>query len=67
MAEITDARDAMNMVRSLWHVGIPEWDNFKACKKGYTWIVTYDERLLNGRNQHEVRINAKTGSMVTIK
>jgi len=32
MAKVEDAQDAEDMVRSRWHVGIPEWDNFRTRK-----------------------------------
>jgi hypothetical protein len=67
MAGVTDAQEAIEMVRDRWTVGMPEWYSFRAHKQGYTWIVTYRERFIDGDEEHEVRINAQTGNMVTIK
>jgi len=64
MAAVNDARDAVDIVRCEWYVGKPEWKNFRTRKQGYTWIVTFDEMFLDGIENHEVHINARTGDIL---
>jgi hypothetical protein len=67
MPRVVDARVAEKMVRSRYGILDSQPYEFKVRKQGYTWIVTY--RLLNvmDAERHEVRINAQTGNMLTIK
>ena len=68
MANVEDADEAINMVKDRWRPGRDgEWNNFKTHKQGFTWVVTYTEHFMDGRKQHEVHINAKTGKLVTDK
>jgi len=67
MPQVKDAREAEKIVRSRYGLLDSQPYEFKVHKQGYTWIVTY--RLLNvmDAERHEVRINAQTGNVLTIK
>ncbi len=66
MAEVEDAREAEDMVRSLYSP-LVSFSEFETHKQGYTWIVTYKVVSVRDIERHEVHINARTGNMVTIR
>jgi len=67
MPKVTDAREAEEMVRARYGPLDAPLRDLKVRKQGYTWIVTYKLLKAMGDEAHEVRINANTGDMVTIK
>lgn len=68
MAIVEDARDAEDMVRSLYPLVGPELHDLETHKQGYTWIVRYTTfTVLDGVTEHEVHINAQTGRMLRIQ
>ncbi|MBA7699888.1 hypothetical protein ES703_108593 [subsurface metagenome] len=68
MAEVEDAREAEDMVHSLYPNPLgPHPYDFKTYKQGFTWIVKYNVPSIMNVERHEVRINARTGNMVRIK
>jgi hypothetical protein len=69
MTKIKDARQAEDMVRSLYPNPIldPSPCNIETHKQGYTWVVTYDIQTVMRVEKHRVHINSQTGNMVRIK
>ncbi len=68
MARVEDAREAEDMVRSLYSNPLgPHPYDFETHKQGYTWIVTYNVMSVVDVERHEVHINARTGRILTIR
>lgn len=67
MPKVTDAREAERMVRARYGPLDAPLRDLKVRKQGYAWIVTYQVLKAAGDEPHEVRINAHTGDMITIK
>jgi len=60
MPKVKDAREAIRIVCSRWHVGDPEMVHMTARRRGLVWIVKYDDLSVGG-TEHEVHIKAETG------
>jgi hypothetical protein len=64
MSSVEDAREAEDIVNSLYHTIGPRPTNMETYKQGYTWIVKYEIHSIAGDEEHRVHINAQTGKIL---
>lgn len=67
MTRVEDAREAEDMVRSLYPPLGPYPCNIETHKQGYTWVVSYEIQTIMNVEEHRVHINSQTGKMVRIQ
>jgi hypothetical protein len=65
MASVEDAREAEDMVSSYYSPPGPHPYNFETHKRGYTWVVRFNSQTIMKVEEHEWRINAETGKVLS--
>ena len=64
MTEVKNAKEAENLVVSLYP-SLTTFYRFITRKVGFTWVVKYDILCVTDTERHEVRIDGRTGEIIS--